>query len=45
MRECWNIDELGQRYREFIERFRLSPPPLRRMTPEESFQVRTLLIH
>ena len=46
MRECWNIDELGQRYREFIERFSpITSAVATALTPEESFQVRTLLIH
>lgn len=43
---CWNLEELEQRYLVFIERFKpFTAAVARELTPQESFQVRTLLIH
>ncbi len=46
MQDCWNLEELGQRYADFIQRFTpVTSPVAADLTPEESFQVRILLIH
>lgn len=48
VRDCWNLDALAGRYREFIERFR---PVLRAMReagsldPQQCFLVQALLMH
>lgn len=46
MENCWNLDELSQRYTQFIERFKpVTATVAAGLSPEESFQVRILLIH
>lgn len=45
---AWRLDELAQRYGDFLERFRpvyRGARRARRMDPEQAFQARTLLIH
>ncbi|RCX30283.1 phenylacetic acid degradation operon negative regulatory protein PaaX [Thioalbus denitrificans] len=45
---CWNLDELADEYREFLDRFRPVWRELngvRQLDPEECFLIRTLLIH
>ena len=42
----WNLQELGLRYRQFVERFERAAAALRqRASPEAGFILRTLLIH
>lgn len=48
VRECWNLDELGEEYQRFLERFRpvwRALSSARQLDPEQCFLVRTLLIH
>lgn len=48
VRESWNIDELGEHYREFITLFRPLWQALREneaVQPEDCFLARTLLVH
>ncbi len=48
VRRAWELDELSDRYREFLNRFRPAYQAARRakrINPEAAFQVRTLLIH
>lgn len=45
---CWNLDELEQRYNEFLQRFRpiqIAVNKAKSLDPEQCFQLRTLLIH
>ena len=46
--DCWNLEEIAQDYQRFIERFRpllQSLKSARSLDPEQSFVVRTLLMH
>ncbi len=45
---CWGLDELEERYREFLARFRPALTAINKaksLSPEQCFQLRTLLIH
>lgn len=46
--DCWNLGEIDRRYNQFIRRFHPVYRALkssRKMTPEQCFQARTLLVH
>jgi phenylacetic acid degradation operon negative regulatory protein len=46
--ESWPLEELAQRYRDFLARFRpllKSVQTAKSLTPEQAFQLRTLLVH
>ncbi|MDH3589631.1 MAG: phenylacetic acid degradation operon negative regulatory protein PaaX, partial [Gammaproteobacteria bacterium] len=46
--QAWNLDELGVRYTDFLDRFRPVYQAARgrkKLDPERAFQVRTLLVH
>ena len=48
IRDCWNLDELEEAYRQFIKRFEVLKPAtcrMRELSPKEAFLARTLLIH
>lgn len=48
VKECWNLDELSESYRQFLNRFRPIWNELKNtddLHPEDCFLVRTLLIH
>lgn len=48
VRECWNLDELSESYRQFLNKFRPIWNDLKNaedLDPEDCFLVRTLLIH
>jgi len=46
VRDAWELEQLEQRYLEFIERFQpVTAAVAYDLTPEQAFQVRTLLIH
>lgn len=47
MIQCWNLDEVGARYRSFIEHFQplLATLDKTALTPEQAFLIQTLLIH
>lgn len=47
-RNCWNLDELEIRYQMFLDKFRPVLQDIKKkpeLTPEQCFQLRTLLIH
>ncbi len=48
VREAWSLDELGERYARFLERFRgpyRAASQAAELSPAHAFRVRTLLIH
>lgn len=47
MLQCWNLDDVGARYRSFIEHFRplLGMLDNAALTPQQAFLIQTLLIH
>lgn len=48
VRECWNLDQLSQSYKQFLDRFRpiwKAMENAQDLEPEQCFKVRTLLIH
>ena len=47
VRQCWDLDDLEQRYHAFLDRFRPVYRAMRgtRLEPEAALQLRTLLIH
>ncbi|WP_417594479.1 phenylacetic acid degradation operon negative regulatory protein PaaX [Oceanospirillum sp.] len=48
VRDCWNLDELSESYRQFLNKFRPIWNELKnedKLDPEDCFLIRTLLIH